>query len=374
MKIFLFISVLIFQVLFSLAQSGVTVIDSIISEGLNRKFRLYIPNSYTNTSATPLVLNLHGYGSNALQQQPYSNLMAVADTANFLIVHPDGTGPVNGQYWNSGFTPSPDDILFLKNLIDSISINYNVDADRMYSCGMSNGGIMSYYLACYLPNKIAAIASVTGSMLNSWFTCAPVRPFPVMEIHGTADVTVPYNGDGTFVNIDSVIKKWRIHNNCNPVPVTYSVPDINLGDNSTAVNYKYLNGNSGTSVELYKVNNGSHSWPGAAPIFANTNQDFNASVEIWRFFRQYKLNQFLTGINNFNYDSNKIKVFPNPSTDLILVDGIKGADLTVFSLEGKKIISALNSNILNVKSLDDGLYFLEIKKGNINYTVKIIKN
>jgi len=359
------------------SQAGVTIVDSITSGGIYRKFRLYVPSVYNGAVAVPLILNLHGYTSNALQQQAYSNFMPIADTANFLVVHPDGTNGVGGQYWNAGFGGTVNDVQFMSDLIDSLSFIYNIDNDRVYSCGMSNGGIMSYYLACNLPARIAAIASVAGTMLNSWFSCAPVRAFPVMEIHGTADGTVNYLGDATFAPIDSIVKKWRVHNNCNPAPITYSVPDINNTDNSTAVNYKYNGGNDGTSVELYKITGGSHSWPGALPVIANTNEDFNATVEIWRFFRKYKLTQFITGIEEIKNKLNlqgKIKVYPNPSSEIITVDGIENAQLNVFSLDRKKVLSAEKSAVLNIENLNPGMYFLEIKNESLITTIKFIKD
>jgi polyhydroxybutyrate depolymerase len=358
---------------FYYAQNGVTILDSIKSNSIMRKFRLYVPNSYTG-QAVPLILNLHGYTSNSSQQQPYSNFMPIADTAKFLMVYPDGKAPLGNQYWNAGFGGTENDVLFMNDLIDSLDLTYNIDLNSVYSCGMSNGGIMSYYLACNLPNRIAAIASVTGDMLNAWSSCAPTRPFPVMEIHGTNDGTVPYNGDGTFAPIDSVIKKWRIHNNCNVAPVTFSVPNISTTDNSTAVNYKYAGGNMGATVELYKVTGGGHAWPGALPVIANTNQDFKASVEIWRFFRQYKLNQFLPGVGfNENSLKNNIKVYPNPATEKITVEGVSELKLKVTDLVGKTIIAESTVNSINVSTLTPGIYFLSIKSGNEQSVVKFVK-
>ena len=357
-----------------ISHAGVTIYDSIYSGGLWRKYRLYVPTVYTGATAVPLVLNLHGYTSNSAQQLAYANFMPIADTANFLVVHPDGTFSGPNQFWNAGFGPAPNDVMFISNLIDSVSLLYNIDQQRVYSCGMSNGGIMSYYMACNLPNKIAAIASVTGSMLNLWFTCAPVRPFPVMEIHGTLDATVLYNGDATFAHIDSVVKKWRVHNNCNVAPITYSVPNINLLDNSTAVNYRYTGGNNGAEVELYKVTGGSHSWPGSFPIIANTNLDFSASVEIWRFFRKYRLNVLTTNINSLQSELNKLNVFPNPSNETVNVSGIENAELKIFSMDGREIMSKKQTNSIWVQELECGIYFLKISKGTESATVKFIKN
>jgi len=371
---------------FAEAQSGITYLDSITSNGLKRKFRLYVPNSYSASIAAPLVFNLHGYGSNAQQQQAYANFMPIADTAKFLVVSPDGTSAFGSQFWEIGYGSGVNDVQFISNLIDSIKLNYNIDLNSVYSCGMSNGGIMSYYLACNLPNRITAIASVTGSMLNLWYSCAPSRPFPIMEIHGTADATVPYAGDMTFAPIDNIVNKWRVHNNCNPTAVTYSVPNINLIDGNTAVNFKYTGGTNGSSVELYKVIGGSHSWPGGAPVIANTNQDFSASVEIWRFFRQFKLNQIAAnvGIQSFFNFNDDIKIYPNPTSNILNVKFEKthtaqtnmAYEIEIFNSFGQimlsetKVIDHLDFNIQNFES---GIYFLAIKTDNGTICKKFVK-
>lgn len=361
--------------LFCFGQSGVTVIDSIMSNNIMRKYRLYVPTIYTGSQSVPLILNLHGYTSNALQQQFYSNFMPIADTANFLMVYPEGKAPLGNQYWNAGFGGTENDVLFMSDLIDSLKLNYNIDLNSVYSCGMSNGGIMSYYLACNLPNRIAAIASVTGSMLNSWFTCAPSRPFPIMEIHGTADGTVNYLGDGTFAPIDSVVKKWSTHNNCNSAPTTFSVPNISITDNSTVLHYVYSGGTSGSSVELYKVIGGGHSWPGAFAFLGNTNQDFSASVEIWRFFRKYKLGQFIPNVGlSENTFAHNIKVFPNPVTEKLFIEGASDANSKVFNLVGEMMIEKNNANSIDVTALNSGIYFLQITSGNSKSVIKFIKN
>lgn len=348
---------------FFIFSQGVTVSDSIRSNNIFRRYRLYVPNSYTG-QAVPLVFNLHGYTSNATQQQTYSNFMPIADTAKFLMVLPEGTTFNSSQYWNAGFGPGANDVLFMNDLIDSLDLTYNIDLNSVYSCGMSNGGIMSYYLACNLPNRFAAIASVTGDMLNSWFNCVPNRPFPVMEIHGTADGTVPYNGDATFAHIDSVVKKWRKFNNCNPTPITTNVPDINTSDGATAINYKYTGGANGAEVELYKVNNGTHTWPGAFPI-GTTCQDFNASVEIWRFFRKFKRNQFTSSVKE-NELISSVDLFPNPASSELNLhsSNIKITSYSIFDMYGKKLaFETVNSEDhikIETSDLDEGIYFIKV--------------
>jgi len=367
----IFLSLFLVAGFFIDAQNGITITDSIKSNNIFRKFRLYVPNSYTG-QAVPLVFNLHGYTSNATQQQAYSNFMPIADTAKFIMVLPEGTNPTGPQYWNAGFGPGANDVLYMNDLIDSLDLIYNIDLNSVYSCGMSNGGIMSYYLACNLPNRFAAIASVTGSMLNNWFTCAPNRPFPVMQIHGTNDATVPYNGDATFANIDSVVKKWRKFNNCIATPSITNVPDINTSDGATAINYKYTGGTNGAEVELYKVVNGAHTWPGAFPIGV-TCQDFNASVEIWRFFRKYKLNTLVTSLQETVIDAS-IRIFPNPANDILTVTFAENAltEIKLTTILGAELISQKASSPINVSTLPVGIYFVNLYKENTLITTKKI--
>lgn len=379
-QIFFAATFILFFTSFTKAQSGVTIYDSILSGGLQRKFRLYVPNSYSASTPAPLVLNLHGYTSNSQQQMSYSNFMPIADTAKFLIVHPDGTFSSGNQYWNAGFGGAVNDVQFLSNLIDTIKASYNIDLNSVYSCGMSNGGIMSYYLACNLSTRIAAIASVTGDMLNTWSSCTPPsgRPFPVMEIHGTNDGTVFYNGDATFAPIDSVVKKWRKYNNCIPTASITNVPNINTTDGCTAVNYKYLGGTNGATVELYKINGGSHSWPGAFPYIANTNQDFKASVEIWRFFRKYKLNQLTAnvGISEKENTLEPLKLYPNPAAHFISFSSLKPNQTIIaeiYDVRGKLIKKESSQGRIAISDLNDGVYFITTISETVIQHFKFIK-
>lgn len=360
-----------------MAQTGITTLDSILSGGLQRKFRLYKPNSYTGAAAVPLVINMHGYTSNAIQQQLYGNFMPIADTANFLIVHPEGTGAPGAQFWNAGFGGSPNDVAFLNDLIDSLKLAYNIDANCVYACGMSNGGIMSYYMAILSNSKIAAIASVTGTMFNSWLNGLPGRIVPVMEIHGTADNTVPYAGNNfnNMAAIDTVLKRWRTHNACNSSSLVTNVTNTNTTDGATAVNYKFFNTNGKAYVEHYKVNNGAHTWPGAAIAIGVTCMDFNASTQIWRFFRQFKLNQFITTtVTETAPVTNTFKLFPNPASDLIFMDTSKPIlTATVYSLDGKLMMQSHLTKVMDIKNLPNGVYFLNIQTETEQVNRKFIK-
>ncbi|MBC7777213.1 MAG: T9SS type A sorting domain-containing protein [Phycisphaerae bacterium] len=314
----------LFCLLFTGLLSGQSTISgSIQSGGLTRDYLLYIPAAYTGNTAVPLVFNLHGYTSNNTEQLFYADFRPIADTANFLIVLPNGTLDAQGnRFWNTFLGNSNvDDVGCMRDLLNTLQANYNIDANRVYSTGMSNGGFMSYSLACQLNDRIAAIASVTGSMIQSKLNaCNPARPVPVMEIHGTADNTVPYNGSplSTFVAIPTLVAKWVDFNNCNPTPSITQVPNTNTSDGCTAERQLFTGGDHGSTVEHYKVISGGHTWPGAAFSIGVTNQDFSACKEIWRFFRQYRLDQ-LSATNTPEAIESHWTVFPNPAQDYLVL-------------------------------------------------------
>lgn len=262
-----------------------TIVDSFPFEGIQRAYRVYVPPSYAPGTPAPLVFNLHGYTSNAQQQEFYSEMNAVADTAGFIVVYPDG---VNNA-WNAGFgLTNTNDVGFISVLIDTMNANYNIDLTRVYSCGMSNGGFMSFHLACQLDNRIAAIASVTGLFATgSANSCSASRPVPIMQIHGTMDGVVPYGGSTGMLSLDGTLNWWRAHNACTAPPIYDTLPDL-VNEGSTITTQRYGGCQDNVEVLHYKVANGSHSWPGALPVVPGiTNQDVEASVEIWRFFRRF---------------------------------------------------------------------------------------
>jgi polyhydroxybutyrate depolymerase len=345
-----------------------TIDDSIYVGGMYRQYRLYVPAIYNGATSVPLILNLHGYGSNNLQQEAYGDFRPIADTANFIIVHPNGTyDGNNNRYWNCWLPvgSSPNDVNFLSALIDSVDAAYNIDLQRVYSTGLSNGGFMSSELACFLSTRITAIASVgagMGSVHNS--QCNPSHPTPFMEIHGTADAVVPYNGGTGMMHVDSVIKFWVEFNNCNTSAIQTSVTNINSFDGCTADNFLYSNGNAGATVELYKVYNGGHTWPGAIPVpgLGNTCQDFSASKEIWRFFRDYSLNN-LVGIKD-NGLQIKLNIYPNPVNEILYIDaGYRIENICITDISGREIFQEKFSDSraeINCRDLNSGIYVMTI--------------
>ncbi len=172
------------------------------AEVLDRKYTVYVPDALEGQENLPVVLLLHGGGGNAAQMRQMTGFDAVADRHKFIAVYPEGTG-INllGKKiltWNAGLCcgasvkKNVDDTGFLAAVIDDVVKTYHADAHRVYATGHSNGGMMSYRLACEVPEKLAAIAP--NASTNVFSPCNPARHVPVLDIHGTADPCVPYNG------------------------------------------------------------------------------------------------------------------------------------------------------------------------------------
>lgn len=356
-----------------------TLSKTITHGGLTRSYRIYIPAIYADSVSVPLLFNLHGYGSNNMEQEYYGDFRPIADTANFIIVHPNGTKDIYGkQFWNTFGGSTVDDVGFISALIDEVSALYKIDSTRIYSTGMSNGGFMSYKLACHLSNRITAIASVTGSMTYSHKdACSPQHPTPVMQIHGTADNVVPYNGSTSFVPIETLVNYWVQYNNCSSTPEITAIPDIDTNDGCTAERYLYPGGTKGTTVEFYKITGGGHSWPGAPVNTNTTNMDFSASKEIWRFFNKYSLNT-LTSIHT-NKESFNGRYFPNPFSSELMVENHAEEliNIELYDNFGRRIevrkIQSGNLTRIMADVLADGVYLLKITDKSSSQYHKVIK-
>jgi polyhydroxybutyrate depolymerase len=167
--------------------------------GLDRSYHVHVPPQYDASKPTPVILAFHGGGTNAQIMAFSCGLNAKADDAGFIVVYPNGTGDEKLKLtWNSGGfrapngKKQPDDVAFTAAVIDDLAKVTNVDAKRIYATGMSNGGMMCYRLAAELSKKIAAIASVSGTMSVKKYR--PKRPVAVIHFHGTADERVPFGG------------------------------------------------------------------------------------------------------------------------------------------------------------------------------------
>ena len=343
-----------------------TINASITHDGMERDYILYVPEIYDGSTAVPLVLNFHGFGSSASQQMFYGDFRDIADTEGFLLVHPEGTTLIGNQFWNVGFpglSSTIDDVGFTEALIDELATLYTIDLDRVYATGMSNGGFMSFLLACQLSEKIAAVASVTGSMTQDTFDdCNAQLPTPVLQIHGTEDDVVSYNENNLSLPIPDVISYWVDHNNCETTPTTTTLPDVDVSDGSTIEYSVYEDGDNGITTEHMKVIGGGHTWPGSILNSAGTNQDIDASMEIWLFFSRYDINGLLS---TDDYENRHVSIYPNPTQSKInlSLNYAKEVHYKLFSPLGKQLMTGTitsGNEEIDISHLPSNIYFLKV--------------
>lgn len=266
---------------------------SLVSGGEERRYLLYVPESYDPTVPTPLVITLHGFAQWPANQAAVSRWNDLADEYGFIVVYPAGTGfPMRWRTSGaSGSATDPmQDVAFISDLIDKLSDEYNIDPTRVYANGLSNGGGMSFVLSCKLSERIAAFGSVAGAYSFPWAACNPSRPVPAIIFHGTADPIVPYQGGPsgpsgfTFPYIPDWVDSLARRNGCDEVPQNLATS----GDVS-GVQYTSCAGD----VDFYTIAGGGHSWPGGGYlpkfIVGNITHDIDASRTMWEFFQQHPL-------------------------------------------------------------------------------------
>ena len=364
--------ILLFGVInFTFIKAQTTIRDSLFYDGIWRNYRLFLPNGFTVNTQRPLVFNLHGYGSNALEQEIYSGFDNIADTADVIVCYPNG---INNS-WNA-FDRIPDDVGFIDTLITLLHNEYNVNLNRIYSTGLSNGGFMSNYLACELTNRLAAIAPVAGT--NSVLVqaiCSPSRNIPVLYIHGTADSIVLYNGSSLYSSANDLMTLWSTFNGCSSNTDTVLLADLSLADNCRAEKITWHNCTNGNQIIHYRIINGGHTWPGSSIFIGTTNQDINASGIIWNFFNQFSLTLTTEEIHT---ESVPIKLSQNLFSSFIDIELMSSSPsiINIYSADGRFIQSAKYSGSkihFEDDQLNPGLYFLNIVQNNLSKTFKIVK-
>ena len=228
--------------------------------GVEREYQLYLPSSYNEEKAHPVLLNFHGFGGNAKDYFAYeSNFQEVADQEAVILVYPQALLLSGFSVWNAApFAEDNktdfDDIGFIETLIVKLQDQLSIDPERVYASGFSTGGMFSYALACFCNEPIAGVAAVSAAQLNL-VDCAP-SPINVFIAHGTDDDLLPYYGSSDIASIDEVVSFWTSVNQTSTVAQESSY----AFDKETVYQYTYSEGINNSQVMLYKVENGNHGW------------------------------------------------------------------------------------------------------------------
>jgi polyhydroxybutyrate depolymerase len=253
--------------------------ERFVSAGRPRQALVELPARALRRPA-PLLLAFHGSGGTGPFMRNYSGFSQIAPTAGFVAVYPTAVGP----RWNLEETedPSrPDDVRFIRELIDRLGGEICFDKTRVYAAGVSNGGGFAALLACRLSHRIAAIATVAGGY-GDLPGCGAQRPVSVLEIHGTEDAVVPYEGrDGRGAARDYAAS-WAERDGCPDNPREQQLaPD--------AVRYDWWPCRAGSAVAHIKLIGGTHQWPGATPADPGPVSSIAAAPEVWRFVSGHRL-------------------------------------------------------------------------------------
>ena len=362
----------------SILMAQETLNGSIEYDNKDRTYITYLPAGYDDNQSMSLVIVLHGLGDSGQGIMNGTRFNEIADTADFVAVYPDASDILfGGAAWNNGVNPfgSADDVGFIDALIDETAGTYNIDLNRVYVCGFSMGGMMSHYLACELSDRIAAIAPVAGTFAADVLdACNPERAMPVMHSHGTADETVPYDGN-SFLGMSSVnetIAFWLTHNECNNTETSKEqLPDlVNDGFSVEKITYGDCEEDN-IEVLLYKVENMPHGW-------LQPENDISTSEEIWKFFSQHSLKDSSTAIAEEN-EKNLLVVYPNPAKDRLFMenDGLDIIKLNLYNVIGQEVSGFSKELIVNngtsqvsLSGLPSGWYVLNVltEKGIFAYS------
>lgn len=271
-------------------------VETITVGGTKREFVLRVPPAYDGTKALPVVVVLHGWTATGPLAEVYTKMGAKGDAAGFIGVYPTGLGSLHG--WNAGFlnlsgVPNVDDVNFVAKALDQVESEVKVDLDREYVCGHSNGAMLALFVGSRLSGRLAAIASVAGTIgvpleHGRKLIPPPENPISVLLIHGKKDIMVAYDPKDSAVlrGIGAVegASWWVQQDGCNPSPV------ITKNGSGNVVTCSYPGGKGDSEVRLVTIENGTHDWPGgytkdsSGKAVAETRSGISAADVIWDFF------------------------------------------------------------------------------------------
>ncbi|MBA3943734.1 MAG: hypothetical protein H0X37_04140 [Herpetosiphonaceae bacterium] len=267
-----------------------------------RTYVLHVPPSLPVGQSVPLVLVFHGAGGSGKSTEGLTNFSAMADQQGFVVAYPDGVGHV----WRAKPETTPedlavDDLGFTSALIDQLSQAFQIDPNRIFASGISNGAGFSYRLACEMSSRISAIGPVAGAITGTEAAqCHPDHPVAVIDFHGTADPIINYNGgvpsigksSAPLLSTPDTVALWRQIDGCPATVQNQAQPHLDPADTTSVDEQSDGPCLAGTAVNAYAIIGGGHTWPGGpqyAPVssIGKTTHDINATSLIWSFFASH---------------------------------------------------------------------------------------
>lgn len=272
--------------------------------GYERSYWVHLPPAQKMASPAPLLFVLHGGGGTAkgMPGFTFGRFNELADQDGFIVVYPQGIE----KQWNDGrigdqtkaWKENIDDVGFIVKIVESLSKEYNIDQERIFTSGISNGGFMSSRLLCDRPDVFRGGAVLTATISEDYFPkCQPAQPAAVLIMNGTEDTLVPYNGGpvkvlnktrGTVLSTDDYVNFWMEKNGCTTKKPMVNLPD-KKDDGTTVTIQEYTDCNKRGSLILYTIKGGGHTWPGGIQylgerLVGKTSREIIACDVIWEYF------------------------------------------------------------------------------------------
>jgi len=241
--------------------TGELMEKSILHNGEEREYLIYVPSSYNESANYPLLLNFHAFGGNAKNYIEHeSDFREIAEQEEMILIYPQALLLSGFSVWNAApfaedNKTSSDDIGFVEILLDDLQETLSIDPNRIYATGFSNGAMFVYALACFTEGLIAGVAAVSGLQLN-FEDCAPSHPMSVLIAHSTTNDVIPYGGSSDVASVDETVLFWT---SVNQTATVAEESNHDLGDKTVWL-YTYSEGTNGAQVLHYKVENGKHEW------------------------------------------------------------------------------------------------------------------
>jgi len=339
-------------------------------QGVEREYLIRMPSQPTGT--TPVLFFLHGLGDNITNYDQMLNFGLIAEEFGWAIVAPQALNQGMGTMWNAGLmSSSVDDAGFLMALLDSLTVQYQLDPDSVFFSGFSMGGFMTHRMAILHGDRITACAPISGLITNADASQTPVAPVRMLHIHGTSDNVVGYNGYSSAfgmtlgLGVDAILDYWQNANGCSGEPAIDTLPDLK-NDGLRFIRYTY---NCGTDLQLLKVVGGTHNW------YNSVQHDVGYKEVLYQFFTGHNLPSSVP-----DRKTGCLQVWPNPTNGIlnIQIKDTESPEIGVFDMNGNMVdvvetgrAPSLQTAQIDLSRFPDGVYFLREGNGAVTKVVLI---
>lgn len=347
------------------ASSGDTII---------REYILHIPTNYDSETASPLVINLHGFGDCATDFAEsvggFYNFDDLANEENIIVAYPQGAYRPEKEdtYWEPGDNGSENiyenDVYFMEQLIEDIASKYNLDMNKIFAIGYSNGAMMAYSLACNASQVFSGIGIMSGALLDD--DCSLEKSVPIITFHGIADGVLPYDGNQWYRSVSEVVDFWLDLNN---IPAN-SIETTELNDGN-AVRDAYSGGSNASCLQLYTIHEefdkpGDHVW------FSEALEGVSPNRIIWNFFIDNC--SATSSVDKIDKNNLRIKLSPNPFVDYVNIESVEALNenFSIYNLNGQLVLTNQINAIpftVDLSNLPSNVYLMKIGE----QVMKIIK-